>query len=281
MSDRGPLKIAAVYFLFGFLWILVSDTLVLWVASSADQVARLQTAKGWIYVLLTTILVYVLMRMYSSQKNAAHQETIRAGELLSQTLEQKKLLVRELHHRVKNNLQTVLAFLNLADKSEPSDTVRQRVYAMAATHEIAMAFADPTAIDLNELLQRLVAATPQTPGQRAMVTTTNAATDGGQNSTRRATLTVNQAVPLGLYVAEILRRREQKRDVSDTDSVEVELTIEETEWHVKTVLASGHHTALGATSRALCDAWATQLGGHVNYAGAETLLSVPRHPVGK
>ncbi|MEX2444383.1 MAG: sensor histidine kinase [Alkalispirochaeta sp.] len=279
MTDRGPLKIAAIYFLFGFLWILASDTLVVWFATSPEQIVRLQTAKGWVYVLLTTVLIYGLMRIYSGRKDAAHRETIRAGELLSQALEQKKLLVRELHHRVKNNLQTVLAFLNLADESEPPDAVRRRVYAMADTHEIAMACDNPAAIDLEELLKRLVGTAARNPGQRAVVTT--AGTAAGAGAEPRATLTVNQAIPLGLYVAEMLRWCELNGASAGTDSVEVKLTTDETEWHVEIqiLLNSSPRSYPSATSRALCGAWATQLGGRIEYSDTATILSVPQRPI--
>lgn len=286
MTDRGPLKVATIYFLFGFIWVLASDALVIWIADSPEQVARLQTVKGWVYVLLTTFLVYGLMRRYSRQKNAALHETIRTSELLSQALEQKKLLVQELHHRVKNNLQTVLAFLNLADQSDPPGTVHRRVHAMADTHELAMAFPDPTAIDLTEFVKRVVGTTAQSPRQHTTLTihdwraSAETASSPDMSTPAEATLTVNQAVSLGMYLNEVLRWYEPREPASSTIpsmvGVTVELSVGEQEWTVEIYPDRRLSQHLSSTPRALCDAWATQLNGRVEYTDTTTNLSVPR-----
>lgn len=288
MTDRGPLKVAAIYFLFGFVWIIGSDTLVLWIATSPEDVARLQTVKGWVYVLLTTFLVYGLMRLYSRQKNAVLGETIRSSRLLSQALEQKKLLVRELHHRVKNNLQTVLAFLNLADHSEPPGTVHRRVHTMADTHEIAMAFPDPTTISLTEFVKRVVGTTTRTPGQHIRFTTADMEADtksppvpeGDADRSAPATLTVNEAVPLGMCLNEVLRWYEPEAPHPTTGSgkveIGIELMVDRTHWSVRVHADQRMAPQLSSTARALCDAWATQLSGRIEYADTTTALIVPR-----
>lgn len=288
MTDRGPLKVAAMYLLFGFLWIIGSDTLVLWIATSPEQVARLQTVKGWVYVLLTTFLVYGLMRLYSRQKNAVLRETIRSSRLLSQALGQKKLLVRELHHRVKNNLQTVLAFLNLADHSEPPDTVHRRVHTMADTHEIAMAFPDPTTIGLTDFVTRVVGTTTRPPGQHISFNTAHMEGDtytppvpeGDAPGPTPATLTVNEAVPLGMCLNELLHWYGPETPIQTTGSgaveIVIELMVDTTHWSVRIHPDRRVVPQLSSTARALCDAWATQLCGHIEYADTMTALTIPR-----
>ncbi len=277
MPDRGPLKIAGIYFVFGFVWILASDTFVLWISTSAEQVARLQTAKGWVYVLITTALVYILMVIYSRQKERAHREAVRVGEVLSRSLEQKKLLVRELHHRVKNNLQTVLALLNLSDESDSSGTVKRRVHAMARTHELAMAFPDPTAITAAEFVERVVA-TSTYPGSHAVHTIITAATGSTDAEARSSSvnLSVNQAVPLGMYLHEIIESAGAPYTTPPATSREIVLRIDDAMWTVE--IPEDSHPALrrSETACALCQAWAAQLGGRVIFSGTATVLQVSR-----
>jgi PAS domain S-box-containing protein len=61
-SHRPALRMATVFFVFGFLWILLSDALVNRLAPSFDQVRHLQTIKGWLFIITTTILIYVLAK---------------------------------------------------------------------------------------------------------------------------------------------------------------------------------------------------------------------------
>ncbi len=68
---RIAAKIAVIYATFGFLWILLSDKLLLFVIQDPETVNRLQTYKGWFYVVVTAILVYVLIdRQLRSQQNS-------------------------------------------------------------------------------------------------------------------------------------------------------------------------------------------------------------------
>ena len=55
---------------------------------------------------------------------------------LEQTLEQNRLLLREVHHRVKNNLQTVASLVRLQPMAdEARRDLSDRIAAMAAVHE--------------------------------------------------------------------------------------------------------------------------------------------------
>ena len=58
------LKIAGLYALFGFLWILLSDKLLLLLVRDLATVNRLQTYKGWFYVFVTALLVCLLINRY-------------------------------------------------------------------------------------------------------------------------------------------------------------------------------------------------------------------------
>ncbi len=90
-------------------------------------------------------------------------ERHRAQEKLEKALAEKTILLNELHHRVKNNLQVIASLLNL-QASHAGDPRLQavlhesqsRVKAMALTHQLLYERKDYSRIDLGEYLERLV-----------------------------------------------------------------------------------------------------------------------------
>src|SRR5436305_808839 len=73
---------------------------------------------------------------------------------------ERGLLAQEIHHRVKNNLQTVASLLRLQARGDAVDAKRaledsvNRILAIAAVHEVLTERRDET-VDLGELLERL------------------------------------------------------------------------------------------------------------------------------
>lgn len=57
----SALKVVGIYLLVGVLWILFSDQLLQLGVHDADLRVKLQTLKGWLYVLVTAILLFVLI----------------------------------------------------------------------------------------------------------------------------------------------------------------------------------------------------------------------------
>jgi PAS domain S-box-containing protein len=55
-------QIALSYLLFGVLWIILSDRLVASVADNPAVLSRIQTLKGWAFVLATAVFLYLLVR---------------------------------------------------------------------------------------------------------------------------------------------------------------------------------------------------------------------------
>ncbi|MFP4374528.1 MAG: sensor histidine kinase [Spirochaetaceae bacterium] len=67
------LRITAIYLVLGTLWILFSDSLILNIASGPTAIARLQSIKGVVFVVLTAAVIYVLLhhsfrRLYDTNR---------------------------------------------------------------------------------------------------------------------------------------------------------------------------------------------------------------------
>lgn len=138
---KAPVLIAAVYFLFGFLWILLSDSLLGILFPDMALYMKFQTLKGWIYVVLTTLLVYALVRSYAGYKERLMVSLEEREREAKERLAEKELLIREVHHRVKNNMQLIQSMIRLnlkkpnADAEELIDELSNRIFSMALIHE--------------------------------------------------------------------------------------------------------------------------------------------------
>lgn len=87
-----------------------------------------------------------------------------ANQQIGDSLAEKEILLQEIHHRVKNNLQIISSLLNLQAMSQQSpqftaaiDESRNRVLSMALIHEKLYQSADLTRIDFAEYVEELAA----------------------------------------------------------------------------------------------------------------------------
>lgn len=55
-------KTAFYFFIFGFLWILLSDNILHYIIQDYETETRLQTPKGWFFILITSIFIYHIVK---------------------------------------------------------------------------------------------------------------------------------------------------------------------------------------------------------------------------
>jgi PAS domain S-box-containing protein len=131
-------------------------------------------------------------------------ESVRARERLEYALREKDALLREIHHRVNNNMQVIISLLSVSaqDMADPSlrgkfEDVTRRMYAMAVIHEQFYEAEDMSRIDfavyLNQLLDSVRADFPESSKNAVAVCETG-----------QALLKLEQAIPAGLIIAELL-----------------------------------------------------------------------------
>ena len=131
-------------------------------------------------------------------------ERKRAEEAVRTSLAEKEVLLREVHHRVKNNMQIVASLLNLQSQSAPDPSVREifkesrdRIRSMALVHERLYQSADLARIEFAEYLRKLTSHLVHSYGTG----------DGRihlEVDAGNIQLDVNTAVPLGLIVNELV-----------------------------------------------------------------------------
>ena len=132
------------------------------------------------------------------------QELEQATETIRASLDEKIVLLREIHHRVKNNLQILISLLNLQSRTINDPQIKealkestQRILAMSMVHEKLYSGSDLAHIDFISYLSSL--AKSQVDFYRlgpAKVTLEIT----GEN----IMLDINTAIPLGLVMNELL-----------------------------------------------------------------------------
>jgi PAS domain S-box-containing protein len=87
-SLRVDLRIALIYAIFGGLWIALSDRLLAVFVTDIALLTRLQTYKGWIYVVFSAALVYFLVRRSLVVNERAEAALRESAERYHRTLDQ-------------------------------------------------------------------------------------------------------------------------------------------------------------------------------------------------
>ncbi|WP_224482992.1 histidine kinase dimerization/phosphoacceptor domain -containing protein [Robertkochia aurantiaca] len=125
-------------------------------------------------------------------------------KFIEQSLVEKDSLLKEIHHRVKNNLQMVSSLLSLQSKSTRSKSAinaleegKNRVKAMALIHQKLYQNEDLSVIEMQEYIESLVASIQSVYKKEGYDISVNVHAEGTQ-------LDVDRAIPIGLILNELV-----------------------------------------------------------------------------
>jgi two-component sensor histidine kinase len=177
-------------------------------SASAEELSLMQTTvnaaalaieNARLYQGMQTTLDELERRKLESEAQA--EERRRLLEQAEAALAQRDVLLREVHHRVKNNFQTIMSLLRLQQRflDQPEDHYRQsisRIRAMAMVHQHLYESGDLSQIDFRQFLGRLAHAMAVAHGAEQTISIAIAGDP--------VTLDLDQAVPLSLLMNEIL-----------------------------------------------------------------------------
>jgi two-component sensor histidine kinase/Tfp pilus assembly protein PilF len=151
---------------------------------------------GGIGLTLITVLAVVLFFLFRSYREQKQE--------LSKALSAKELLLREIHHRVKNNLQIVSSLLSLQGRSlhdesalEAINAGKSRVRSMALIHQSLYQRENLTGVNVKEYVEKLTSELFRTYGveeDRVQLT----------HQIEVQELDVDTLVPLGLIINELV-----------------------------------------------------------------------------
>jgi two-component sensor histidine kinase len=167
------------------------------------QVAKLSIDLGNKTIVLLIVGLSMLALLTIAFAFNIRQKKI-AATVLHRKNDRIETLVRELHHRVKNNLQVVSGLLALQSNrledenaKQAMDAGRSRVDAMALIHQKLYLDKDLAAVDIKSYLENLSSSLAHSYGYSLQSVITNVVLDDNN-------MDVDRAIPIGLIVNELV-----------------------------------------------------------------------------
>ncbi len=168
-----------------------------------------------------------LENLVSERTSELEEEIARRKETeerIKTSLKEKEVLLKEIHHRVKNNLQVITSLLRLQagkvddEKSQQAFSESQhRIFSMALVHEELYKSPDLSSIDFNSYLHKLVPQMIHSMGH------------GRQTDydikTKNAYISIEAAIPCGLILNELISNA-IKHGSPESDNCRLDILVE-------------------------------------------------------
>jgi two-component sensor histidine kinase len=240
---------------------------------------------AWAGVLTRTAAI-IMSRHQEAVERGRAVDALRASEAaLRRAVTEREALLKELHHRVKNNLQVIMSLLEMqADTAAHPEALsslaeaRHRVAAIAAMHELLYQTGAFSEIDFSLYTRRLVAHVVSFYQKDARVQVSVVGDD--------ITVDLARAVPIGLLLNELVSNACKHAFAGDSDG-EIEIRLQAVETGIQLQVrdtglglpAGFDHRTSSTLGLQLVDMLAKQLGGSVSFestGGTTVHLFVPR-----
>jgi len=217
----------------------------------------------------------------SLEKNFANMtdEILRDEAGLEDAVREKGVLVKEIHHRVKNNLQLISSIINMqvrAAKHHETKTVlrrvQERVLSLATIHRDLYQSQDGGRVDVGALVTEII----EKSAELVII-------DGGKldvvTEIEPVMLYPDQAVPLSLLVAEATTNAMKylgDQTSSETPKIDVRLTQDDRACLlvISNSVGPADETESTGLGSKLMNAFAMQLGGQINAEQTDTLYTL-------
>ncbi|APE41988.1 ATPase [Sulfitobacter alexandrii] len=209
---------------------------------------------------------------------AMAESILRDEATLEDSLREKNILLKEVHHRVKNNLQLISSIMNMQIRQAKSEDARfvlrrlqERILSLATVHKNLYQDDNLVRVDAKVLLEEVVGQLLKVGlGPKAHVKVTQ--------SFERISIDADDAAPLTLLTSEAITNALKYIPQSSPDAhLDASLRQIDTELAQLTVsnTVSGDtaETGTGLGSR-LIEAFARQLNGHVEIESTETVYAL-------
>lgn len=182
---------------------------------------------GIIVVCIAIIFVFILYKRTLAHQNLIilkSKEIEESSQRIDKALQQKDILLKEVHHRVKNNLQLIASLLNLQSGNIDDDVARNaieesktRVQAIALMHKGLYQDEEYSSVDLKTYVNEIVDNLKTLSNFSERVVDFKVEVDPIH-------LNIDQSVPVGLILSELISNS-LKHAFKETESGEITIKI--------------------------------------------------------
>lgn len=165
------------------------------------------------YIWFTLLCVFIFIALFQYLKNnqlntllqSANKDVANKNQQLEANLLKIQILIKEIHHRVKNNMQIISSLLNMQRNDQKNDSVvaaldesKRRIQSMALVHQKLYETEDLSHIKVKEYIEQLVDSVESTLTQNttAPIKNINVPDDWVFN--------IDTMIPLGLILNELI-----------------------------------------------------------------------------
>lgn len=163
-----------------------------------------------IEIVIAFLIIFYIIYQYTTLYSASEKQLIKTNfdleeqnEYINQQNYEKGILLKEIHHRVKNNLQLVSSLLNLQSNSQSNTDVamaikegQSRIKTMSLIHQrLYKSSKDQARLNLKEYVTELVNSIYQSYGNKEVVNVVEVCD---------ISIDIDTAIPLGLIINELL-----------------------------------------------------------------------------
>lgn len=168
---------------------------------------KISKQKDYIFIItfslvVTCILIFTFIKININSKRK--NNIIAKNNIdLEDSIKEKEILLKEIHHRVKNNLQLVMSLLYIQSKQKGSnmddflDISQTRIVSMALIHENLYQTNNLSKVNFNEYVESLkksILASNKNPTQNIQL----------QTKIGKVYFDIQTAIPLGLIINELI-----------------------------------------------------------------------------
>ena len=173
----------------------------------------------YLALILVAILLLLLLLFVINRLRSARQQ----NKLIQKQSNERKLLLQEVHHRVKNNFQIVSSLLRLQSHAIDNDELRgtfdeavSRINAMAIVHDIIYRQEKFSAIDSKDYLEKLVSSLQKTSGNQNISITIHS---------NRPKLKIETLIHLGIALNELVINSLKYAFKNDQEDPKIDITL--------------------------------------------------------
>lgn len=119
-------KISFLYVFIGAAWILFSDRLLFQIYDNVENFKLISTLKGWAYVLITGLLLFILVKREITKRNKIYNDLLKANAKAMESDKLKSAFLANLSHYIRTPMNSILGFTDLLQSRNLDDAKKNK-----------------------------------------------------------------------------------------------------------------------------------------------------------